>query len=43
MLFRDRVYEALQQGEQVILEICSESDHALNLSVQDLSWTEEFI
>ncbi|WP_143961185.1 DUF5675 family protein [Litoribacter populi] len=42
-LFRDMVYEALDAGEEVKLEIFSDADLALNLAVTELLWTEEFI
>ncbi|WP_185974252.1 DUF5675 family protein [Litoribacter populi] len=41
--FRDLVFEALEKGEEVKLEILSDPEEALNLSITEPLCTEEFI
>ncbi|WP_185974257.1 DUF5675 family protein [Litoribacter populi] len=41
--FRDFVFEAMERGEEVMLEIFSDAAHGLNLAATDERWTKEFI
>ena len=41
--FRDYVFEKIEEGEVVTLEIFSDADEALNLSFSENLWKEEFM
>ncbi|MBS9523598.1 hypothetical protein KI659_06160 [Litoribacter alkaliphilus] len=41
--FRDLVFEALERGEEVKLQIVSQPEEALNLSITQPLWTSECI
>jgi len=39
---RDFIFEKMEEGEEVKLEIYSEADKALNLSIEEALWMEEY-
>lgn len=40
---RDYLFEKMEEGEEVRLEIYSESDRALNLAIEEALWMEDYI
>lgn len=40
---QDRIFELIDAGERISLEVFSDTDQGLNLAQADTRWTEEFI